>query len=255
MNLKIPPASKAFLIQLAAFLAAHSFAPPWSTLQLSLLEGFLAAVFSLRMERWWIPIQFCFAPFVVLALEIGIDPLWYLAAFLVLGLVYWNVMTTRVPLYLSGEAVARILADVIPDGAFEFADLGSGTGGLIANLGRLRPEGHYFGIEIAPLPFLLGRIRHFGNAGVEMKWGSYERTDLSRFDAVYAFLSPVPMQDLFTKVLKEMKPGSIFVSNTFEVPGFPPDEILEAGGRKLYLWRIRPPSAPSAVHGGDSLPG
>ncbi len=255
MTLKIPAASKALLFQLAAFLAVHVFAPAWSNFALSLLEGLLAAVFSLRMERWWIPIQFCFAPFVVLALEIGIDPLWYLAAFLILGLVYWNVMTTRVPLYLSGREVASTLAALIPDGPFELADLGSGTGGLIGNLGRLRPEGRYFGIEIAPLPFLFGRIRHLGKSGIEMKWGSYERIDLSRFDVVYAFLSPYPMQDLFTKVTKEMKPGSIFVSNSFEVPGIPADEILEAGGRKLYLWRIRPPSAPSAAHGGDSLPG
>jgi hypothetical protein len=38
-------------------------------------------------------------------------------------------------------------------------------------------------------------------------------------DVVYAFLSPAPMKQLWAKAQAEMTPGSLFVSNSFPVPG------------------------------------
>jgi hypothetical protein len=65
--------------------------------------------------------------------------------------------------------------------------------------------------------------------------------DLSEFDVVYAFLSPAPMERLFEKVRREMKPGSIFISNSFMVPGESPTETVEISDRrqtKLLIWRF-----------------
>jgi len=57
---------------------------------------------------------------------------------------------------------------------------------------------------------------------------------------VYAFLSPVPMPDLWCKVRTEMRPGSLFVSNTFDVPGVAPDRVITLGNgrRALLVWRL-----------------
>jgi hypothetical protein len=65
--------------------------------------------------------------------------------------------------------------------------------------------------------------------------------DLGAFDVVYAFLSPVPMAQLWEKARQEMKPGSLFVSHTFEVPGKEPQQRIPLPGRKdacLLLWRM-----------------
>jgi len=64
--------------------------------------------------------------------------------------------------------------------------------------------------------------------------------NLSAYDVVYAFLSPVPMSELWQKAKREMRAGSVFVSNTFRVDGEAPDSVIPLGGgrRSLYVWRF-----------------
>ncbi len=64
-------------------------------------------------------------------------------------------------------------------------------------------------------------------------------TDLADSDLVYAFLSPEPMPALFEKARRQMKPGSLFVSNSFAVPDVEADEVWELSdrrGTRLYLY-------------------
>jgi hypothetical protein len=44
---------------------------------------------------------------------------------------------------------------------------------------------------------------------------------------IYAYLSPAPMERLWEKARAEMKPGSLFISNSFAVPGVSFDEVVE----------------------------
>jgi hypothetical protein len=49
------------------------------------------------------------------------------------------------------------------------------------------------------------------------------------------------MAELWTKAEREMRPGSLFVSNTFAVPEHPPQETLtveDLHRSTLYLWRM-----------------
>ena len=48
------------------------------------------------------------------------------------------------------------------------------------------------------------------------------------------------MPRLWEKVRREMRPGSLFISNSFDVPGFPPDETVELhdlSRARLLVWR------------------
>ncbi len=59
---------------------------------------------------------------------------------------------------------------------------------------------------------------------------------------MYAFLSPVPMPAVWAKAIAEMRPGSLLVSNSFEVPGHEADAVIEVGdrrGTRLFLYRMR----------------
>ncbi|MHB1099717.1 MAG: class I SAM-dependent methyltransferase [Burkholderiales bacterium] len=238
------PALRALLSQAAAFLlVAAVLSPALDRMNLSppllflaLVQGFLASIPFLRRERWWIPIQLFFPIMVLVALSLRIAPYWFLMGFLLLGIIYWNTFRTRVPLYLTGKEVAMELLGRLPEGSFEFADLGSGLGGLLAMLAEEKPCGKFFGVEVAPLPFLIGKARCMTLPNCRMAWGGYERIDLSRFDFVYAFLSPVPMPGLFEKAEREMKPGSVLISNSFGVPGGEADETVIVGGNPLYFW-------------------
>lgn len=248
-----PPALKALAGQLGAFFAVlFALAPAagWLGVELSLqeavfLQGLVAAGagLALGLAWWWLPINLLFAPAVIMQLSSGASPSWYLAAFLLLLLVYGGVARSGVPLYLSSRRAWRAVAAHLPEQpGFRFVDLGSGLGGVVAHLGRRRPDGDFLGIEAAPLPFALGWLRARATGrNCRIEWGSFWALDLAQADVVYAYLSPRPMSEVWRKVYAEMRPGTLFISNTFAVPGIAPSEILQLDDlhrSKLYVYRL-----------------
>lgn len=212
-------------------------------LQHALCAGGMAAALGWvwKMPRWWLPINFLFVPGLVTMHGLAVAPHWPLTIFVLLLLVYWSVAGTRVPLYLSSRKAWQAVAERLPSGA-RVADLGSGLGGLLRFLAQQRPDGSYMGLEIAPLPFLLSWLRmRLSPERYALRWGSLWHADLRPFDVVYAYLSPVPMPDLWRKVQREMRPGTLFISNTFQIPGVEPDEVVQLDDlhqSRLFLYRI-----------------
>ncbi len=209
---------------------------PW----FALTEGLAAGLLSrwLGLPGWWQGINLLFLPMLWLAGKSGIDPLWYLAAFVVLALTSLGSVGTRVPLFLSSRQAVEALAQRLPQG-LRFIDLGCGVGGPLAGLARRRPDLILHGVEAAPLNWLASRLRLDGRARIRL--GSLWDEDLSRYDVVYAYLSPAPMARLWKKASREMRPGSLLISNSFPIPGVPPDEVMELDDltrSRLYLWRI-----------------
>lgn len=253
----MPPALRALIAQFLALLAVLPLAfiipaaipaPALSPMQWALLQGFIAAAIGHRMQmaRWWLLIHLAFAPALILVLSLDLPPAWFLAAFLLLVLVYGKTYQTQVPLYLSSRAAVTAVATLLPERrGFSFIDLGSGCGGLLHHLGKLRPDGNYQGVEAAPLPFLLSKCRNFGIfAGAShcrIHWGNFWKRDLAPYDVVYAYLSPAPMAALWRKACREMRPGSILISNSFAVPGVTPALCLKLDdfeSSTLYVWRM-----------------
>jgi len=254
---KLPPAVTALLLQLIAIaLAGASLriagmqAPP---LAFAMLCGAYAATLShfAGLAGWWLAIQLAFVPALVLMLALDIASGLYLAAFLVLLVVYWSTFRTQVPLYLSSNKVWRALETLLPSPAcggegvpdFRFIDLGSGLGGVLTHLARIRPDGHYRGVESAPLPFLWSwlRIRLGGYRNCGVLWGSLWDCDLAQHDIVFAYLSPVPMGRLWRKARAEMRPGTVFISSTFAVPEQAPHETVQVDDlhrSTLLIWRM-----------------
>ena len=223
---KFPPSVIALLLQCVAFLLlwllAGATGLQGNPLFFALLCGLIAALLSrfAGMARWWLPIQFLFVPLLVLMLALDISPGVYLAAFIVLLLVYWSTFSTQVPLYLSSDKVMHALEGIMAERQVRFVDLGSGLGGVLLHLARAAPAGHYSGVESAPLPFLWSwlRIKLGGYRNCTVRWGSIWDDNLAQYDMVYAYLSPVPMERLWLKVRAEMRPGTLFVSSSFAVP-------------------------------------
>ncbi len=211
----------------------------------AMLQGIVAASFGrvLGMEAWWLPIHLLFVPGLVWTLAFGLPPAYALGAFCLMASLYWGVSRTRVPLFLSSRAAAQAVAGLLPqERSFTFLDLGCGLGGVLAWLARTRPAGRYYGIESAPVPFLLSWLRAaLGRRSCRISWGDFHKLDLSRYDVVYAYLSPAAMGGLWRKARREMRSGSLLISNGFTVPGVPPEltvAIGAQGGSRLLLWRM-----------------
>lgn len=211
----------------------------------TLIQGGIAAFLGSRLglASWWLPINLLFSPALVATLSFDVAPSWFLAAFILLFLVYWSVFRSQVPLYLSSRKAWAAVAGLLPGKAgVRFLDLGAGLGGMLGYLETRHPDGNFSGMEIAPLPFVLGWARKRATGGnYSLQWGDFWPHSLAGQDVVYAYLSPVPMARLWRKVCEEMPPGSRFISNTFSVPGVEPEIVVELDDfhhSMLYVYRV-----------------
>ena len=244
----MPPALKALLAQLAGCLlalgAARSGLLPAGLWPLVAVQavGAAGAAIALRSAPWWRWIHLGFIPLVVGALQLGIAPGWYLAAFVAFALVYWSSFRTQVPLFLSNPQTAAAVAELLPrDYPTRLLDLGSGTGALLRPLARLRPDCRCEGIEAAPAPYLLSCLLSRRQPNIALARGDFWKLPWADYDLVYAFLSPVPMAEVWRKATEELRPGSLLVSNSFEVPGVPAGEVIalhDWRDSRLLLWHF-----------------
>lgn len=209
----------------------------------ALSQGLVATglAWTMRAERWWLPIHLLFLPAVLAASAIGLDPRWYLAAFILSALVFWSTYRTRVPLFLTNRTtVAAISRELERRPSGRLLDLGSGTGSLLRPLARLHPGWRILGVEAAPLPHWLARWMSRGLDNLELRRGDFFDVDWAEFDVVYAFLSPVPMPRVWAKACAEMKPGALLISNSFPAPEARPQRVVtveDRRGTRLYVYR------------------
>lgn len=246
---RLPPVILALLLQFAAFatviFGVRQLALSPAPFVFAIACGVLAAAFSYlaKQARWWLPIQLLFVPALAITLNTNIPPYVFLLTFLLMLLFYWSTFRTQVPLYLSSNKVWQALETQLPvNQPFDFVDLGSGIGGVLTHLSRTHPLGTFHGVETAPLPFAWSwlRIKFGGYRNCHVYWRSLWDCDLAKYDVAFAYLSPVPMAALWEKVQNEMRPDSLFISNTFAIDDHPPQKILKTDdlhNSELYMWR------------------
>lgn len=245
----LPPPLRQLALQAAAVILILSLAWPYylvmqvpldweSTAYLIGIAAFALATWG-RLSWWWRLIHLMFAPAAMLVARLDIEPLWFLAIFLVLLATFRGVASGQIPLYLSGPGARReILLLARELGVREVLDLGAGTGSLIVPLAREAPEIHWVGVENSPLPWAIAKLRATTLPNCEVRYQSLWQTDLSRAGLVYAFLSPAPMRRLWQKASAEMTSGACLVSNSFPVPDAEASETIDADGYLLYRYDL-----------------
>ena len=208
------------------------------------LQGSVAAGLSslYKQAPWWLAIQFFFPIVLVLLLGLHLPPTLFLGAFLILLLLYWSTYRTQVPFYPSRLSTWQAVENLLPArSSVRFIDIGSGLGGLPLYLEKQRSEGEFVGIEIAPLPWLISKLRaRFASSKVRFVRGDYRLLDFTQHDVIFAYLSPAAMVDLWQKAKEEMRPGALLLSYEFPIPDAPADIVISApdGGPDLYGWRM-----------------
>jgi hypothetical protein len=225
-------ASVVGLVVVLAFNVPFGFA----LLLASLVAGFVA--WRCYPEAWWIGIHAAFLPLVFGAQTLQLPSYMYLIAFVACWLFFGRIAHSRVPFFLSEQQVLQQLADCLPANA-SFLDVGAGSGRVLAFLARHRPDLHLAGVEYAYLPWLIGRC--FLAKKIEWIKADYQAIDFSRFDCVYAYLSPAAMPALWLKASNELKAGSWLLSNSFEIAGQTPSEVFELAdwkNGKLLIWQM-----------------
>jgi len=72
--------------------------------------------------------------------------------------------------------------------------------------------------------------------GVTVRWQNFWHTNLSDADVVFVYLLPWRMEKLAAKLKKELKPGTLIVSNSFIFPNW---KILRQDkATHVYVFRV-----------------
>lgn len=217
---------------------------PLGLFEILLIQGVLSALIGRLLGLWWfwMPVQILL-PFAVVYNDVV--PAWaYGLAFIACVLVFWNGAKEQVPFYMTNRQTWKAIGDLVArENARSVADLGSGAGGIVTFLAKHHPTVQVDGYETAPLLTLVSKlwVAFIRRPNAAILYESLWDADLSQYDVVYCFLSPVPMPGLYEKAKAAMRPGTILVSNSFEVPGVAPVTILEvddARRTRLFLYRF-----------------
>ena len=223
-------------LPLAALVAPAGIAFDASVAGLAVGFGWL-----MGLAPWWLAINAVFVPALSFGLSLDISPVWALAAFGGLILVYGGIWKSRVPLFFTSARTLGALHAVLPQGPIRFLDAGCGDARVLAGLAELRPDSRFEGVEHAFVPWLMARFRSWKNdAQYFVHRGDLWAHGLTQYDVVYAYLSPAVMPRFWEKAKREMRPGSLLVS-AFEVPGMTGGRYVETGDcmdTRLHVCRI-----------------
>jgi SAM-dependent methyltransferase len=247
----VKPAVAALLLQIAAFpltLAGvwlmATAGLPMSYLTVAIVHGAIAAGLTWwrGLASWWRAIQLLFPVGLFGAFQLDIPPMAFLAIFLFLLLLYWSTYRTQVPYYPSNRHVWNAVASLLPPKEnLRVIDIGSGLGGLVLNLAGRRAGIEALGVELAPLPWLVSRLRaQLAGSRARFIRGDYEKLDFAQYDLVFAYLSPAAMAALWRKAAREMGPGSFLLSYEFVIDDRSPNRTVypTEGGPALYIWHF-----------------
>jgi hypothetical protein len=214
---------------------------------LVLLQSMVATCIAtcVGMAVWWRWIHFFF-PIALWLMSIAEVPSSvYLIGFIVTLAIYWTTFKTRVPFYPSRPSVWHALHAFMqqrsPDKSLRVIDIGSGLGDLSMYIAQKRPIDVVEGIEIAPLPWLISKVRsHIKGSNAKFTIGNYEKLNFANYDIVFAYLSPAAMPNLWKKASQEMRKGSVLISLEFDIPEALPPQIIHTGKStpKLFVWRM-----------------
>lgn len=196
----------------------------------------------LRLSWWWWLIQFIFPFAVVASLVFHLSPGLSFGIFLVMVLLFWTTYRTQVPYFPSRSGLLPYIIEQLPTkDALRFIDVGSGCGGVSLHLAKARPRQLFYGVEVAPFPWIVSWIRaQISAKNVKFYLRDYCQLDFAKYDVVFVYLSPAAMPGLWKKAEEEMRPGTLLMSYEFVVPGVEADLTIKSisNGPALYIWRI-----------------
>lgn len=123
-------------------------------------------------------------------------------------------------------------------------DLGSGWGHLAIDCARKFPESTVYGLELFFPPYFVSKCKtlYLRYSNLHFKRKDIFTQDLTDANVVVCFLFPSLLAKLKDKFKQELKPGSIIISNNFEIAGWTPVHMTERKdlftNRKIYLYKI-----------------
>jgi len=139
------------------------------------------------------------------------------------------------------KIIVKIISDLDFDG--KIYELGSGWGTLAFPMAGKKKKSFVYAYENSTIPFistkLINKIFHYNNLKIRKK--DFYNISLKNADIVVCYLHTRGMEKLQLKFNKELRDGTIVISNTFAVPKWKPERIIQTRDiyrSKVYIYRV-----------------
>lgn len=146
---------------------------------------------------------------------------------------------TKTPFYPSSlKQLNKFMADsgvILPENG-KFIDIGSGDGRIV--YWAVKRGFFAEGIEFNPFLTLFSRLLLFlRGAGKKSRIHNkdFRNHDYTDYDIAYLYIFPKYMDMLESQLFKQMKKGSIIITNTFPFTNIKPDEVHN----NFYIYRVK----------------
>jgi len=142
---------------------------------------------------------------------------------IVVSLLY-SLITGISPVSSTFKSRRKLIRTVPPDQEGLIYELGAGWGALAFPLAKRCPGATVIAYELSPLPWLFLKLRSmlFGPRNLKIVRRNFFKDDLSMASLVVCYLYPGAMAKLSSKLVMELKPSAMVISNTFEIPVWTP---------------------------------
>jgi hypothetical protein len=154
------------------------------------------------------------------------------------SVILWSMKNGISPMPSSDKAKKKVLSAIPRETQGVVVDLGSGWGNMVAQFAKLLPHCQVIGYETSPIPFFLSKCWKRAEGLTNLKLIRKDIFDVPLHDVslVYCYLYPAAMEKLKDKFEKELKAGTVIITNTFAIPGWEPVQIFQLSD--MYHTRI-----------------
>ena len=164
--------------------------------------------------------------------------------FVALSIVVYTAITGISPAPSSRKATRKILDAIPADIEGKIVDLGSGWGTLVFPLARAFPSSEVIGYELSPAPWLFSRLwaSLSPRNNLQLHRKNFFNERLTDASVIVCFLHPSAMTRLGPKLEKELRPGTLIITNTFGVPSWTPEQVHHLRGilsKTIYVYKVQ----------------
>ena len=192
-----------------------------------------------------------------------------------LVVVLFYVVALLLVLPVTGESIFRFTDRVLVDEILalvpmqpgqRFYDLGCGDGRMLI-AARRKYGVHAVGYEVNPFAYLYARLKIWWHgSGGEVRFRNFMQADFSDADVIYLYQASGAIQQLRDKFNRELKPGTLVISNTYTIERWLAPTVVTLGHgitvRNIYLYEVPPlhsttppwPAAPLAQPMAEAIP-
>lgn len=150
--------------------------------------------------------------------------------------------TTQGALFVSTthRRIDAFLNEVVMEEGDRFIDLGCGDGRVL-RMAAKRYNIIATGYDLNFMAWFKAKLYSLFCRNVHIRFSDFYKADISGADVVFCYLFPDVLPMIAKKIKTELKPGAVFVSCNFPLPGFTADKVVRPEGSlhsdPIYIYR------------------